>query len=488
MKEELIRVRNGYFLWKGHTCQFDLDISRGECIGVYVDNHDSSGTAYIDILRGNTHLQTGHAYLYGNGVSAITLERWINRHCMMIGRYRFVSKELTMRDYVLVLGKTENGYRRKEAARLQQPEVQEMLGKMDLRFSWDTRLNRLSLSDYYCLAVFRAWFWKVELLALDRLTEILSQLELDRLMRCVQHLLQQGSAVLLFDMQENFMYQHANRVDVIKNNKTHFRLYPEEYDDRLYEILGWERRSHPVAYAETQYGQKSVLQVSDLSFSSLPPLNFQICSGEIALLRDDNHRAVSQLRGCFLQQQSWQRGTFVLDGASYSYGDMQRLIGTKIGVQMEYPDRASGVLFGNLTALDNLTLCLLPKAGRYVLRKRLVERILQEASSWFPREALLRPLREWSLPERLRFSYYKWYCINPSLLVCFFPFTGQESAHHEMVIDMLVACAQRGMAVWVISSGIDAICEKTHNQEFLHRLRDIGRAGALNAPFSFSVG
>ena len=36
-----------------------------------------------------------------------------------------------------------------------------------------------------------------------------------------------------------------------------------------------------------------------------------------------------------------------------------------------------------------------------------------------------------------------------------------------MIIDMLVLCARRGMAVWIISSGIDAICEKTDNEEFL---------------------
>lgn len=54
-----------------------------------------------------------------------------------------------------------------------------------------------------------------------------------------------------------------------------------------------------------------------------------------------------------------------------------------------------------------------------------------------------------------------------------FPFAGQESAHHKMIIDMLVLCARRGMAVWIISSGIDAICEKTNNEEFLRRLRYI---------------
>ena len=42
-----------------------------------------------------------------------------------------------------------------------------------------------------------------------------------------------------------------------------------------------------------------------------------------------------------------------------------------------------------------------------------------------------------------------------------------------MIIDMLVPCARRGMAGWIISSGIDAICEKTDNEEFLRRLRHI---------------
>ena len=76
------------------------------------------------------------------------------------------------------------------------------------------------------------------------------------------------------------------------------------------------------------------------------------------------------------------------------------------------------------------------------------------------------PLSAWSLPDRLRFSYYRWYLLNPKLLICFFPFAGQESAHHKMIIDMLVLCARRGMAVWIISSGIDAICEKPITKSF----------------------
>ena len=42
-----------------------------------------------------------------------------------------------------------------------------------------------------------------------------------------------------------------------------------------------------------------------------------------------------------------------------------------------------------------------------------------------------------------------------------------------MIIDLFVLCARLGMAVWIIFSGIDAICEKTDNEEFLRRLRYI---------------
>lgn len=138
-------------------------------------------------------------------------------------------------------------------------------------------------------------------------------------------------------------------------------------------------------------------------------------------------------------------------------------------------DRPGGVLFDNMTALDNLCTSLIPKAGQHIIRKKIVSSILSEALRWFPKEMLLQPLSSWSYPERLRFSYYRWYLLNPRLLICFFPFAGQESTHHKMIIDLLVLCAQRGMAVWIISSGIDAICEKTDNEEFLRRLHYLNK-------------
>ena len=474
MKEELIRVENGCFRREEELYRFEISISRGECIGVYVDDHFTSGTAYLDLFRGHTHLEGGKAFSCGRRVGALELERWITQNARIVNVHRFHSQELTVRDFLLALDRPVSWRKRRGAVqRLYSPEAQAVREQMCLKMKLDSRLAELSLLDYYRLSIFRVWFWSGELLILDRITEILRRRDVEKLMDCVQLLLRQGTAVFLLDLDEAFLYRYCDRIDIVRDRRTCYRLYPEEYGEQLYAVLGWKPRDGGPEHPELHWGDQQVLRLEGLTFPDMAPLTFQIYSGEIAYLRDENYTAAARLQECFLDGRGWLDGVLWLNGQVRTYGEMAQQLGTGIGIQTERPDRPGGVLFENLTALDNLTTCLLPKAGYRLVHRRIAENILDEASRWFPREDLLRPLRTWPLPARLRFSYYKWYLLNPQLLICFFPFSGQETAYHEMIIDLLVACAERGMAVWVISSGIDGICEKTENREFLKRLRTI---------------
>lgn len=456
MKEELIRVEYGRFQNDDNTYHFEISCSRGECIGVYVDDH----------------LTSGKAFSCGRRVGRQTLERWILQNSMIVDKNRFTSGALTVRDFLVALGKTvDRSQLRCVIQRLEGPEAASMMRQMELDLPMERSLAELSLLDYYRLCIFRVWLWKTELLVMDRLTEVLRQKDMEKLMQCVQQLLEYGAAVILLDLDETFIFRSSDRIDVVKNRQTCYHLYPEEYGEKLYKILGWEGHGSVEKQTGLCSGGDVVLRVSGLTFSGTAPLDLQISGGEIAFLRDENYSTAMQLQSCFLGGQRWLAGSFCLDGTAYTHGELAGLIGTEIGIQIERPDRSNGVLLDDLTGIDNLSISLLSKAGKRIATGRVKESILDEASRWFPREALQQPLRTWPLPERLRFSYCKWYLLNPKLLICFFPFAGQEPAHHETIIEMLVSCAERGMAVWVISSGIDAICEKTENQEFLRRLR-----------------
>ena len=424
MREELIRVENGCFRREDEFYRFEISISRGECIGVYVDDHFTSGTAYLDLFKGGTHLERGRAFSCGRRVGPLELERWILQNARIVNWHRFHSQELTVRDFLLALDRPAGWPQRWGAVRrLHSPESQEIRQRMELRVPLESRLADLSLLDYYRLCVFRVWFWRGELLVLDRITEILRRRDVEKLMECVQLLLRQGTAVFLLDLDETFMYRYCDRIDVIRDRRTCYRLYPEEYGEQLYAVLGWKPRDRGAEHTECRWEDKQVLRLEGLTFPGMAPLTCQIHSGEIAYFRDENYTAAARLRECFLGGRNWLSGMLWLNGQAQTHEEMTKQIGTEIGIQTERPDRPGGVLFDNLTALDNLTTCLLPKAGYRLVRRRVAENILEEASRWFPREDLLRPLRTWSLPARLRFSYFKWYLLNPQLLVCFFPFS-----------------------------------------------------------------
>ena len=103
MREELIRVENGCLRRGGEFYRFEISISRGECIGVYVDDHFTSGTAYLDLFKGGTHLERGRAFSCGRRVGPLELERWILQNARIVNWHRFHSQELTVRDFLLAL-------------------------------------------------------------------------------------------------------------------------------------------------------------------------------------------------------------------------------------------------------------------------------------------------------------------------------------------------------------------------------------------------
>ena len=131
MKEELIRVEDGRFRRDEGEYRFEISIARGECIGIYVDDHFTSGTAYLDVFKGVSRMEGGRAFARGRRVGALELERWIQHATRIVDRHRFDSRELTVRDFILALDRDVDHHRRWAAARLKSPETEEMLERME---------------------------------------------------------------------------------------------------------------------------------------------------------------------------------------------------------------------------------------------------------------------------------------------------------------------------------------------------------------------
>ena len=134
MKEELIRVEYGRFQSEDNTYHFEISCSRGECIGVYVDDHLTSGTAYLNIFKGTCHLTSGKAFSCGRRVGGQTLERWILQNSMIVDKHRFTSGALTVRDFLVALGKSvDRSQLRSVIQRMEGPEAASMMRQISLQ-------------------------------------------------------------------------------------------------------------------------------------------------------------------------------------------------------------------------------------------------------------------------------------------------------------------------------------------------------------------
>ena len=80
MKEELIRIEHGVFRSDTGEYRFDISVSCGECIGVYVDEYLTSGTAYLDLFKGRLALTDGRAFCCGSKTGAAVIEHWIRQN------------------------------------------------------------------------------------------------------------------------------------------------------------------------------------------------------------------------------------------------------------------------------------------------------------------------------------------------------------------------------------------------------------------------
>ena len=360
MIEELIRIENGIFVNAGREYHFDIMLSKGEGIGIYVDNHRTSGTAFREIFSGKTRIESGRVFLCGQRTGYSEIMRWIRENTMVIDRNRFQAKELTARDYVCAFDKNARRIRlHAEAERLFTKEAGEVSQKMGILFDWDTPLTALTMPDYYRLSAFKAWLSRSRVVVLDRITEILRQQDLKPFIDCIRLLMEHGTAVFLMELDEAFLFQYADRIDIFKNRRLSYRLYPEEYGSRLYDILGWKpgrlsrtqralqspsfftnpqdpggkfnfySDSKSDLYSDRGHEQfdlysgrghapfdaadnstdsfriaapvdkTSVLSLSNLTFNGLPPIDFSLDSGEIGLLQDENYRTGACIRDCF---------------------------------------------------------------------------------------------------------------------------------------------------------------------------------------------
>lgn len=483
MKEELIRIENGKIRKGDHLLDIDVEISRGESIGIISDNLMNS-EAFLDFFRGNLRLEQGKAYFFGERTSIEEIGKRITESTMILERKNKFSPELTAWDFLVALrgGIGRNG-KKEQLKRFYSPEAEEIRKNLEIDFQWRDSLVSLAPLSLCRLYLFKAWFYHYEIMVLGHITEVLRENDIHKLMEYVEYFLQRGMAFLLVDQESDFLFSHTCRIDILKNGITCYRLFPEQFDqETLIRIMrgkdyGKESDMDKITDKKEKNASISapVLEFDKVVSDMTDELTFQIRKGEIGVLLDYNYQTALEIRKIFFNEKRWKRGQIRVNGIACSPAVLSSMLGKEIGIQLENPVKKGKTLYYNLSGLENLSSMLIPKMGSRIVRKKIEQNIMKEASEWFDEELLKQKISEWTPEDRLRLSYYKWYLVNPQILICFFPFSGTDFLKYRIIMNMLTMCAEKGMAILMISTDIEGICEKIQDANFINRIRYINK-------------
>lgn len=483
MKEELIRIENGKIRKGDHLLDIDVEISRGESIGIISDNLMNSDT-FLDFFRGNLRLEQGKAYFLGERTSMEEIGKKITESTMILERKNKFSPELAAWDFLVALrGGTGRNGKKEQLKRFHSPEAEEVRKNLEIDFQWKDSLAYLTPLSLCRLYLFKAWFYHYEIMVLGHITEVLRENDIHKLMEYVEYFLQRGMAFLLVDQESAFLFSHTCRIDVLKNGITCYRLFPEQFDqETLIHIMrgkdhGKESNMDKINDKKEKNASISspVLEFDKVVSDMTDELNFQIRKGEIGVLLDYNYQTALEIRRIFLNEKRWKRGQIRVNGSTCSPAVLSSMLGKEIGIQLENPAKKGKTLYYNLSGLENLSSMLIPKMGSRIVRKKIEQNIMKEAGEWFDEKLLRQKISEWTPEDRLRLSYYKWYLVNPYVLICFFPFSGTDFLKYRIIMDMLTMCAEKGMAILMISTDIEGICEKINDANFINRIRYINK-------------
>ncbi len=483
MKEELIRIENGKIRKGDHLLDIDVEISRGESIGIISDNLMNSDT-FLDFFRGNLRLEQGKAYFLGERTSMEEIGKKITESTMILERKNKFSPELAAWDFLVALrGGTGRNGKKEQLKRFHSPEAEEVRKNLEIDFQWKDSLAYLTPLSLCRLYLFKAWFCHYEIMVLGHITEVLRENDIHKLMEYVEYFLQRGMAFLLVDQESSFLFSHTCRIDVLKNGITCYRLFPEQFDqETLIHIMrgkdhGKESNMDKIIDKKEKNASISspVLEFDKVVSDMTDELNFQIRKGEIGVLLDYNYQTALEIRRIFLNEKRWKRGQIRVNGSTCSPAVLSSMLGKEIGIQLENPAKKGKTLYYNLSGLENLSSMLIPKMGSRIVRKKIEQNIMKEAGEWFDEKLLRQKISEWTPEDRLRLSYYKWYLVNPYVLICFFPFSGTDFLKYRIIMDMLTMCAEKGMAILMISTDIEGICEKINDANFINRIRYINK-------------
>ncbi len=343
-----------------------------------------------------------------------------------------------------------------------------LLEGLDLRLDVSADLGTQSIAVRQMVAIARALDVSARVLVLDEPTSSLDAGEVERLLKVVRTLRDEGMAVLFVSHFIDQVFAVADRMTVLRNGKLVGEYRTEDITpvDLVTKMIGKELAAlDDIEEATHRHsGGEVFLQTEGLTRKgAIAPFSLEIREGEVVGLAGLLGSGRTELARLLFGADHADGGTLRIDGTPVSMRTPRTGMGHRVAYCSE--DRKTEGLVGELTVRENIVLALQAARGwtRPLSRRRQDELAARYIDALDIRPAAPEALvQDLSGGNQQKVLLARWLITEPRLLILDEPTRGIDIGAKTEIQRLVAKLSDDGMAVLFISAELEEVLRLSH--------------------------
>jgi len=425
----------------------NFSVMEGEVMGGVVADYKGYNQL-LTLICQNRPVSFGRVYFDGKMVNHYArTNRYENRVYMIEERSRLIDS-LTVSDNLFVMRKGFRKYLLNRKVLDEQADI--LVRELGVTLNVDRCAGDLSSYDRCIVELLKARLMGCRLIILDRISNFLSQIELQNFQRIIRSEAALGCTFLYFGNHHQEVFQIADRAALFQFGMIRKIFEKGELGDEAIApyIPSFHLTGDPVSIS----GETAALTFDRVSDGINPEISFSVGKGECLMVWDTDNQSWQTIAGILSGDLGFGSGGIYLSGKRLRGTEPVSFLQEGVVIIPDNPLETS--LFKDLSYMENLTFLLDRKVRYGYVKKSHLKSVYREYKERVGDCIDAVNIETLSQKEKYGLVYYRVHLLNPKVVVCVQPLAKGDMNSRRYVLYLIQELKNRGISVIILTSNI----------------------------------
>lgn len=449
MRNEILRMENITLEENGEIYLDNLNfyILRGEIMGLLVADQKGS-RQLIDLICTNGPIQFGRVYFEGKLVNQYAHSDLSENRVYVIEERGRLIDSLTVSDNLFVMRRGFKKYIINN--KVLDGQVNRLMSEMGLSIDPQKRVSSLNAFERGIVELLKAKLMGCGLVVLDRVSNFLSQKELQRFQDVIRDFSGQGMSFLYIGNHHQEVFRASDRTALFNQGIIRKVFEKEEMAD---DALDPYAISFDLSDSQNRLPEKAaVLEFDRVRLEEGSALSFSLHRGECLMILDQDNQTWEMISKVLSGEHAIAGGRILLEKKPYVAVEPTDFLTAGIAVIPDDP--LERFLFRDMSYMENLTFLLDRKLGHGKIKSSYLRSVRREYQPKVGSCIDAMNIDKLSVREKYGLAYYRIHLLHPKVVVCVQPLAKGDMYCRRYVLDLIQELKNNGISVLILTSNL----------------------------------